>query len=201
MIRIVVMASGYSRRMGQEKLLVPIDGKPLIQWVIEAALEAESEGVYTIYRTPEIELFARRVGTNVIYNPLASQGQSAAIRLAAEQLMPESAVLFLAGDQPLVKAETLRRLMTAYREQEPDAAGVCWKDGLALPSLFSPNMRENLLALEGNLGARRLMDPSRFRVIGVPPCEDAEQWDIDTEAQRERIERWLHDNRNSGTGQ
>ena len=63
MITGIILASGFSRRMkGEEKLLLKVDGIPLIERVIRTAQASRVDDLILVYRKDEICAIARRFG-------------------------------------------------------------------------------------------------------------------------------------------
>src|SRR5437899_12324277 len=59
MISAVVLAAGRAERMGEQKLLLPLRDKPVLQWVLESALESEVHEV--IFVVSDLEPLHRRI--------------------------------------------------------------------------------------------------------------------------------------------
>ncbi len=198
MIHTVIMASGFSRRMGTDKLLLNLGGKPVIRWVIEAALEAGAEGVTLVYRNPLLLPVAEACGISALYNSQAEQGQSAGIRLAVAHRPAHEACLFLAGDQPLISPVSLKRILAVYRQERPDIVSAVWQGKGMLPVLFGPGMRGPLSGLTGDRGGRSLIDSGLYAVIYQSLCSEQEQWDIDTPDALIKLEKWLDAGKGTG---
>lgn len=180
MIRIVIMASGFGRRMGCDKLVEPLLDRPVLAWVLESALKAGADGVTVVYRSPAVQALAQAVGAEVLYNPAAAEGQSAGIRLAAERFQGTQGLLFMAGDQPLVKPETLETMIRRFKEEKPDIISGAWQGVRCLPALFSGRLLPELRLLQGDQGGRALMGNGGYRVLLQEFQQEEEGWDIDT---------------------
>jgi len=59
MISAVVLAAGRAERMGEQKLLLPLRDKPVLQWVLESALESEVHEVICVVR--DLEAVRQRI--------------------------------------------------------------------------------------------------------------------------------------------
>jgi bifunctional UDP-N-acetylglucosamine pyrophosphorylase / glucosamine-1-phosphate N-acetyltransferase len=115
----LIMAAGHGTRMRSSvpKVLHPICGRPMVEWVIGAAQEAGAERVVCVARPgagleealPEgVELAEQRTG----------EGTAAAVLAARDRLEAERDrdVLVLSGDHPLIGPELLRGLLAAHAE-------------------------------------------------------------------------------------
>lgn len=97
----VILAGGSSSRMGTDKALVDVAGRPMIEWVADA-LGAVCSNVVVVGRTDQIDGLRSLPDTqSQVRGPLA--GLATALRL-------DKPVLLLGVDQPFARPESLRRL-------------------------------------------------------------------------------------------
>src|SRR5258706_13293954 len=98
----IVLAAGLSRRMGKAKLLLPLDGKPMLRWSVEA-LMAHVDRVLVVTPPLDDAIRAALQGLDVrfVANPKPEDGQGTSIAVGARALRPDSgAVIVALGDQP-----------------------------------------------------------------------------------------------------
>lgn len=194
MIQIVIMASGFSRRMGTDKLCASLCGKPVLRWVIDAVVKTGNRDVYVVYRNRSIADIAERVGIKTLYNPWSFLGQSATLRVASESLIPAKPILFIPGDQPLITSETLLLMIEKFKKSRPDILCTSWKGSRSMPALFSGALTPQLMMLEGDTGGRSLIISGQYRVAYQELLFEEEQWDIDTVEDLKRVEQWCEEN-------
>ena len=120
----IVLAAGFSRRMGRCKLTLTLDGEPLVRRAVRAALDAGLAPVLVTVRpdaSPElleaVSGFDARV--EIIPAPDAHLGQAESLKAGIRRLVsrfdcPPPGVVVLLGDQPLVGAELVRELTAFY---------------------------------------------------------------------------------------
>jgi molybdenum cofactor cytidylyltransferase len=119
MISAVVMAAGRAERMGEQKLLLPLHGKPVLQWVLESALASDLHETVCVVRDLEavrrrISLVAKRLYW--LTNHAADQGQSTSLIAGLCAIDPKSdGALILAGDQPMIRRELINSLGTVWK--------------------------------------------------------------------------------------
>lgn len=188
------MASGYSRRMGKNKLCESLCGKPVVQWVIDSAIKTGVKDICLVYREPCVSDIAESSGINTLYNPWSFLGQSACLRVAAESLLPAKTILFIPGDQPLITPESLMRIMDRFRKNAPDIVCASWCGNRAMPALFSGALTRQLMTLEGDMGGRPLITSGLYRLEYQELSFEEEQWDIDTEEDMKKIRLWCEAN-------
>ena len=115
-IEVVILAAGKGTRMHSDipKVLHPLAGTPLVQHVILTAQELEPHGVRVVYGHGGDLLPATLSASRVDWVVQAEQkGTGHAVQQAMPAIAPDSLVLVLYGDVPLIRAETLRPLLKA----------------------------------------------------------------------------------------
>ncbi|NLT57939.1 MAG: bifunctional UDP-N-acetylglucosamine diphosphorylase/glucosamine-1-phosphate N-acetyltransferase GlmU [Clostridiales bacterium] len=117
----VVLAAGEGTRMQMPgaKVLLPVLGKPMIDWVIGAVLEAGVDDCCLIVGK-DLEQVRARVGDGVCYAlQLERKGTGHAVRQAEDFLRAHSGghCLVLAGDSPLISGGTIRRAGRMHLEE------------------------------------------------------------------------------------
>ena len=114
----VVLAAGGSTRMGRPKQLAELDGRPLLAHVLAAAAEAPLDRVVVALGGAATEVLDRvelgRAEPLVVEGWAAGMGHVLASTLARAGDDWE-AVVFLLGDQPLVPAAAVARVVEAWR--------------------------------------------------------------------------------------
>lgn len=105
----VIMASGFSKRMGRNKLFLPYDDQNFLQHTVTRALAAGFLEVIVVIRPEDAKKcqFAREV--KVVLNHQSELGQSSSVRLGTAVATGE-AILFLPVDQPLLTVKGLQRI-------------------------------------------------------------------------------------------
>jgi bifunctional UDP-N-acetylglucosamine pyrophosphorylase/glucosamine-1-phosphate N-acetyltransferase len=116
---IVVLAAGLGKRMRSDlpKVLHPLAGRPLLGHVLDTARALGPRRIFVVHgHGAEKVRAAFAADADIEWVLQAEQhGTGHAVRQAAPLLAPEADVLILYGDVPLVRAETLKRLLEASR--------------------------------------------------------------------------------------
>lgn len=123
----VIMAAGKGTRMKSElpKVLYPILGRPMIEYVLDALEKAGIEKMVVVvgYRSDLVrETLAHR--KNIEYAEQTEQlGTGHAVMMCREQLQHhQGPVMVVAGDCPMIQVDSIEKLFDAYR---PDAPPAC----------------------------------------------------------------------------
>ncbi len=181
-VGIVLLAAGLSARFGQNKLLADFAGKPLACHAMDAmrAVPAARCAVVTGY--PAVAQLARQRGLDVIENDAPQLGQAHSIHLGVRAMEAMDAAMFLVGDQPLLTAESLRRLLDAFAAGEMGIA--CLQDAThsGNPAVFARRYFPALLAIEGDRGAKGVLRANAHDVLAVPCARADELADADDPA-------------------
>ncbi len=119
----VVMAAGKGTRMKSElpKVLVPVLGRPMLEYVIDALREAGIAKIVVVvgYRADDVK---QTVGgpQDVGFALQAEQrGTGHAVMSAREHLAGhDGAVVVVAGDSPLMQTSSIRKLLAEYERSK-----------------------------------------------------------------------------------
>lgn len=129
----LIAAAGMSSRMGAFKPLLDLAGKPLICRTAESLLAGGAEQVVVVTgRNHEAVQQALAGYTQVVVLHNADYATTAmfdSIRIGLQELQQYDAVLFLPGDVPCVRPETVRCLLAQWEEQCPDVLYPVYDDG------------------------------------------------------------------------
>ena len=186
----VCLAAGESRRMGQNKLLLPLAGRPLLAYAVDAALGSCSDEVWVVLGAEAEALLPILQGYPVrsLINERWAEGQSTSIQTAVRALAERAeAILFLAGDMPRVRPAHLDRLIERFEA----GAAVVWSVGdgrRGIPALFGRETFPALLQLAGDSGGRMLAGNFQEAAVGASA---GELLDVDTPEDYLEAKRWL----------
>ena len=113
---VLIMAAGQGTRMRSElpKVLHQICGKPMVEWVIDAAKQAGASRVVAVVRPGDGVREGLPEGVEVAEQH-EGEGTGAAV-LAARDAVGEGPFVVLSGDHPLVTADQISRLLARHRE-------------------------------------------------------------------------------------
>lgn len=107
----VVLAAGQSRRMGRNKLLLPVGGATVLDSLLSSLREVIDDVVVVTGHDPEpITMIAARYGCRVIHNPIYDRGMTTSFQAGLRTLDADAAFLVL-GDQLCLNQDTLRKMM------------------------------------------------------------------------------------------
>jgi molybdenum cofactor cytidylyltransferase len=182
------LAAGLSRRMGQPKLVLPLGGKTLVRWSVEALLP--HVGCVVVVTPPDdtrIREALDGLAVGFVTNPHPEAGQGTSIAAGVRALPPRTeAVVIALADQPRVPAHIVPSLLEALRRQGVAIAAPVYRGVQGTPVAFAASVFDELRTLTGEAGARAVVhrDPARVALLEIdadmPP-------DVDTPADYARL--------------
>ncbi len=184
-IAAVVLAAGQSTRMGgSNKLLAEIAHRPLVRIAAEEALASRAKPVIVVagHQREQIEHALAGLPVRLVHNPDFTQGLGTSLRagIAAVPAEADGAIICL-GDMPRVDAGLIDRLIAAF---DPDRGALVvvptFEGKRGNPVLWSRRFFPDLMTIEGDVGARHLIDHYDEAVIEVPVEGRAALVDVDT---------------------
>jgi len=164
----IIMAAGFSRRMTRDKLLLPLNGSPMVEHVVRAATASMLGETLIVYRDATVAGVGARYKLACVCNDHAAEGQSASIRLGVAAAGTDAcAYMFLVGDQPFLTAGIIDRIIEAHARCPKSIIVPRYGAKRGTPTLFPADLRDELLTLQGDSGGRQIMDamPERIREI------------------------------------
>jgi molybdenum cofactor cytidylyltransferase len=184
-IAAIVLAAGRSTRMGgPNKLLAEIARRPLVRIAAEEALASRAGPVIVVtgHQRAEVEKVLAGLPVRFVHNPDFADGLGTSLRtgIAAVPADADGAIVCL-GDMPQVDASLIDRLIAAF---DPDRSALIvmptFEGKRGNPVLWSRRFFPDLMAIEGDVGARHLIGRYGEAVVEVPVEGRAALVDVDT---------------------
>lgn len=175
-VALVMLAAGLSRRFGTEdKLLHPLAGLPLGLHAARTLLGLPFAARIAVTRAPAPDYAA--YGFTAVTNPDPAAGQAGSIMLGiahARPVAPE-AVLILLADMPFITEAHVLAVLGRFAGAQSIVASAIDGAHPSPPALFGRGLLDRLEALDGDSGARALLQGAAL--VSAPA---AELRDIDT---------------------
>ena len=191
----VVLAAGASTRMaGRHKLLLPLDGEPVIRRTVRAVLGAHPAEVVVVTGSHADAIVEALAGLDVRieFNPRHAEGQMTSVAAGVAALRaPCDAVMVCLGDMALLEPADYAAIAAAFAAQSR-AILVPRRDGIrGNPVVFAAGFIPEVLAGSRNLGCRKLIADHPEEVYPHDPGHDRCFVDLDTPADYARLLRRL----------
>ncbi len=183
----VILAAGMSKRMGTCKQLLKVNGKCLLQWVVEAAVKSDLSMTYLVlgYNAHSIldalPLLTRIDTIRILNNTRYETGMSSSVQcgiLSAQDHYEN--VMFILGDQPFFSAGMINLLLRAHEQSEKNICLPMCENRIGNPVLFNKVFYNQLLEVKGDQGGRIIIRDNPADIHTVDIHDPKALFDIDT---------------------
>lgn len=176
----IVLASGHSKRFGQDKLTYKLGNSTVAERTMDAIPRRMFEPVLVVARSEAVAEMARRRGFIPVFNTDETDDMSITVRLGMESLPDDlSGCMFCVCDQPYLTSESVRRLARRFMV-EPERIVALSTNGLrGNPAIFPRKLLRELAALEKNTSGRVVIERYPELVTLVEAGDSRELIDID----------------------
>lgn len=179
----LILAAGEGRRMGTQKLLLELDGKPILQHVVDTALAVGfHEVVVVVGSQSERVISTINFGpAKIVVNKEYAAGLSSSLKLGLKAFTSKpDAYLVMLGDQPLVRLETVRKLLDEHAKTNPLMSIPTYHGRRGNPVVLSSRILSEIQTLSGDAGAKQLLDRHPDEVKWVEVDDHGVTLDVDT---------------------
>lgn len=173
----VLLAAGAGSRFGGgdvPKVLHPFRGRPLLTWPLAALRDGGVDRVVVVLgaRADEVATAADVGDAEIVGCAEWAEGLSASLRagVAAAADGGAEAVIIALGDQPLLDARAVARVLAARAPSQLDALRATYTGVPGHPTLLEASTFAAISRLHGDAGARPLLDDPATRV-GLVACD------------------------------
>ena len=187
-VALLLLAAGGSTRMGRPKQLLEYGGQPLLRHSVEQALASRCRPVVVVLGADADACRAviDDLPVQIVLNHDWAQGMGSSIRAGMSALaagetgesVPE-AVLIALCDQPLISSAFLDALVQLHVEQHAPMVAASYDNRPGVPALFARALFPRLAALDGQAGAKALLQAADGAHLLTIPAPQAAV-DVDT---------------------
>lgn len=157
----IILAAGFSSRMGQDKALLPFGETTALELLVSAYRQAGVGQIMVVTGSNHTALAQLSLRGELVQNPVPADGMFSSVKLGAARLDPNVDAFFVQPvDTPLVKPETLQALLNHLQQQDSCCVIPCCDGKRGHPPLLRAALIDSMLAYDGNGGLRGLL--SRF---------------------------------------
>lgn len=167
MVTAIVLAAGISSRMGSLKQLLTYHGRPLLRHVIDNLSRSKVDNIIVVigHRHQEVAASLEGLPVQLVINPDYTTGQSSSVKTGIRALpnpitfatnTNRQGVLFVLGDLPLLKPETIDILIENFMDNGGIIAPF-YQGTRGNPVLFDLSFRAEFDSLQGDTGAREIL--------------------------------------------
>jgi molybdenum cofactor cytidylyltransferase len=194
----VLLAGGSSKRMGEPKLLIEMEGRTLFEHVLGVHLASSVRRICAVvpgWLRGFEELVTRLASDRVEFAILEREGvMSESLKAGWKHVVtgekPDAVMISLA-DKPLVTSEIIDAVIDGFRGYECEICLPVFGGERGHPVIVSVTLEGDVLSLEGDNGARTVVGKHPERVVEVPVDSDGILVDVDTHGDLEEVRRRL----------
>jgi molybdenum cofactor cytidylyltransferase len=182
----ILLAAGFSRRFGGEKLLAPYRGRPLYEHALEALVSSPAIAATFVVVHPRFPVPPPRPRCHFVVNSDPDEGMASSLRAGVWAAPADAEAYLLAlADMPAIGPELIAALIECYRTGgKPIVVPRC-RRRRGNPVMIDGELRDILLEVSGDVGAREIMSAHPELVGHFETEDDAVLFDVDVPADLE----------------
>ena len=170
MISAILLAAGQSKRMnGENKLTKKILGSALINHSVKNILASHIDELIIVlgYQKEIVEKFIdKNEKIKIVYNQNYESGIASSIKIGLDQLSKKTKAFFVClGDMPMVNADIYNKLIKLRIDSEIIVP--IYKGQQGNPVLFSKTMKEKIMNISGDTGAKQILKLNEDKVLNL----------------------------------
>ena len=177
LISAIIMASGFSSRMGENKLLMKYNDKFLIEYTLDTISKCNFKDRVIVTQYKAIKEIGDKLNFKVVINQQPNKGQSESIKLGIKNCKESEGYMFFVGDQPLLSKDDIEKLIEVFNEDTNYIVIPKYKEYCGNPVIYPKKYKEDILNLEGDKGGKSIIKSStKIKYVNV--CKNT-LFDID----------------------
>jgi molybdenum cofactor cytidylyltransferase len=179
----LILAAGYSSRMGRFKALLPMGGTSTIERIVTTFRQAGISRVGTIigHEATQLEPLLHRLDVAAIHNPNYSSGMYSSVQAGLAALPANVEACFLLPvDIPLVRPASIATLAARYAKERPAVVYPLFSGQRGHPPLIARSLFGEILAGDGEGGLRALLQRHQSSAAEVEVIDEGILLDMDT---------------------
>lgn len=178
-IACILLASGYGRRYGGNKLLTLWEGVPLYRRAFAALPPHLFSPAVVTSQYGEILTAAGKAGYLPLLNCHPWEGVAAGIRLGLQAAWRSDGALFAVCDQPNLKTNSIINLINSFLKSPERIHALGWLGKKGNPVIFPKSLYSELMALSGDTGGSAVIRAHRELLTLTEAGDPAELIDVD----------------------
>ena len=199
-ISAIIMASGKSKRMGTNKLLLEYGGITFIENTLEKVLNENFYELAIVISDKKVRKkcqdYIKKSEKDekkiyIVDNKKSEKGQSESIKIGLKTLGKCDGYMFFSCDQPFLTSDTIKKILQNFKTKGitiPEYNGK-----RSLPVIFGENFKDELLKLEGDTGGKTVISNHQDKIKIVEIENPDEGKDIDTKEDYEMLKKGEQD--------
>jgi molybdenum cofactor cytidylyltransferase len=191
----IVLAAGFSTRMGRPKLVCRLDGESIIFRVVDSALRSSLRNVIVVTGRAEelivdtLQELVSHSRLTIIQNQNPEAGMASSITTGMSALPHEAqGVMIILGDQGKLSASVVDRLLAEFDNHPTSIVVPTIYGGDTTPVVFPAAFHPDLKRLSGDFGGRSIIQRAQDAVVRIELGGVYDDRDVDTEDDLRRLQ-------------
>ena len=184
MISAILLAAGQSKRMnGENKLTKEIKGIPLIKLSVKNILDSSIDELIIVFGYQK-EIIEKLIDENKkikpVFNKDFESGIGSSIKTGLKHMSKKTTAFFIClGDMPLVNQDIYNLLIKSKNNKEIIIP--TYKGQQGNPILFLISMKEKIMTIQGDVGAKKILELNKDKIMSVQIDDQGITKDFNTE--------------------
>src|SRR5699024_3175250 len=175
LISAIIMASGFSRRMGKNKLLMKYNDKFLIEYTLDTISKFDFKEKIIVTQYEKIKEIGESLKVDI--NKQTNNRINESIKLGIKNCDKSEEYMFFVSDQPLLDKNDIEKLIKEFEKDKSFIIIPKYKESFGNPVIYPKKYKEQILNLEGDKGGKSIIKSSdKIKYVNV--CENT-LFDID----------------------
>lgn len=186
-----MLAAGLSARMGTDKALVPIAGKPMLERALGVLHESQVDEIVVVlgHSAALIQETVSFGSARAVINQAYREGIASSLQTGLASISPcAQAALIVLADQPFLKPETIDLLIGEYRSKKPEIVIPVYNGLRGNPVLLDCSVFGEVASLTGDIGCRAIFANHTAGILKLPVEDAGVLLDFDTKEDVARFE-------------
>jgi len=192
----IILAAGYSSRMGAFKPLLPLGGTTLLERAVSLFRGAGIQDIRVVtgHRSDDLLPLLKRLQVRPLLNENYQAGMFSSVTAAATSIVSGNGAFFLLPvDIPLVRRETVELLARSYSDSSSCIIYPAFRGERGHPPLISDSYRDGILSWSGEGGLKAFLMQHEEYSLTLETDDDGILLDMDTEEDYERLQKRLRE--------
>jgi molybdenum cofactor cytidylyltransferase len=178
----IIMAGGEGRRAGGAKLSRMVGEKPMLEWVVQTAVNSELSHVILVtgYEKDFGGRLAKKYSIKAVHNPDYQSGMSSTLKCGLNNL-PEGTdgIAILLGDMPYLRRNTVNQIIKRFCELQEGILIPVYDGRKGHPPIMSTKYVKEMFEVSGDKGARDVIGRHQEDVTYIEVDDPGTIKDID----------------------
>ncbi|MBI3650101.1 MAG: nucleotidyltransferase family protein [Acidobacteria bacterium] len=182
MISAILLAAGESKRMGDFKQLLHLNGKTFVECCVENLLVAGLQEVFVVtgHRDAEVRQALAAYPVHFVFNANYKAGMSSSLQCGVAALAEKTTAIVIAlADQPQLDAEIIQSVIAAFAQARPAIAVPVYDNRRGHPIVMDAKLKAEILALDPQQGLRQVVAAHQAETLFVNLPDDRILIDFD----------------------